>query len=267
MNRPSLSRFTFDAVGLTAMGWGLSGALSFPPPLWSYFLIFAGATLAVRGFFPALFIKHTEKQIVAGIEAKDEESLKRWLIALAAIMVLAIGTWKILVRTPQRLSLRCRTEGIPVVTLPASSGVVLVDPFFTFGSINWWLVGSSHGYPPDYSPESSGRLIYRCEITNLEHLTIPDVSLRVVLLSVASSGSLDRGGVACDGATIREVKKVIVPVGDLPAAKTYTFFHYNGTRQCSQIQWGQPTSSQFTLILRMDEETEHLIGLGPNVLR
>src|ERR1700685_3636452 len=118
------------------MSLGISAVFSFPPPRWGYPLTFAGIVLALRGFFPGLFVIHTDRQIIAGIEPKDEESAKRWTVALMMIITLAPIAWKITMQIPQPLSLKCRMEGVPVVNLPPTPEVVLIDPSFTFGSIN-----------------------------------------------------------------------------------------------------------------------------------
>jgi hypothetical protein len=247
---------------------GLGGGVvyaSFPPPVWGYFAIFSGGLLLVRSSFPRIFLKHIEKQPIAGISAKDIESSRTWLIAVLLVISLATVGWKIHMLQPQPISLACQVEGVPVATVPSSSRVVLVDPYFPMGSINRWLIASARGYPPDYS--APGKLIDRCELTNLTALTLQDVSLKVEVLSIAASGSPSQGSASCDGQNIKYRKQVKIPVGDLPVGRTFVFFHYNGTDNCTQLRWGTATSSQFRIHLKMDTETGQLNGLGPSVFR
>jgi hypothetical protein len=264
----SLQRFAFDGVGLVALSLGLAKVGSFPPALWHYLLILAGALLVVRGFFPRIFVQHIDRQPIADIEARDVEALDQWIIALILVVASSITWWQIHAASIRPLTLVCNVEGLPVTNTPPSAGTVLIDPSFPLGSVNHWLVGSSHGLPPDYSEEDLGRLIYRCELTNLTNSSMLDTYLGVRLLSVASRGSPMRGSSLCDGAVIIGNRYVIVPIGDLPAGHTFTFFHYNGsTSNCTQLVWDSARVSGvgFAVHLKMDEQTRRLVGLNPNV--
>jgi len=200
-------------------------------------------------------------------EIREARHRKVW-VTIAGVMFAACLSFLGYVLRPERsISLVCRVESVPVVNFPPSSGAVLVDPFFRFGSINRWLVRSANGYPPDYSPGGIGRLIYRCDLTNTASVTLLDVSLDVTIVSVASYGSPVQGSMMCDGAFIRAVKHVRVPGGDLPPGTSSVFYFYNGTDNCAELQWGFPTSPEFGVRLKLDEETRHLVSLGPGLLR
>jgi hypothetical protein len=76
------------------VGWGsgvvclalayLVGGLFVP-----YLLLFVGATMALRGHRPGLFLKHIDSQIIAGVPYQRKESVKTWTVALLICLILA----------------------------------------------------------------------------------------------------------------------------------------------------------------------------------
>ena len=169
------------------MGRTYSGIGYFPPSKWTYFLFSIGTLFAFRGLFPRLFLVRLK---TGKIRPKD--SWSQWSIVSIAVLALMLVVWQVNSQTPQTVVLRCRQERIPVANFLNVSGTVLVDPSFPLGSVNRWLVNSARGYPPRYGPQSIGKMIYKCELTNVSRLLLPDVFLQSVVSTIASHGAKRR---------------------------------------------------------------------------
>jgi hypothetical protein len=193
---------------------------------------------------------------------------KRWLGVLASVGVAVfIIALDVIVPKPDTLSLRCRTDNIPVVDFPGTApSTVLVDPSFYFGSINQWLVRSSKGYPPSFTPKSTSKLIYQCELLNTAGIGLFNVRLPVDVLIVPAHVGHDADKnptLACNELETTEIKHPIVPAGDMPSGARFFFYFYNGTNNCASIRFRTPQSNAWmSLHLKVDEETR-LASLPP----
>jgi hypothetical protein len=82
------------------VGWGagivcfslafLVGGLFLP-----YLFLCVGVTVALRGHFPGWFAKHVDAQIILGTPYRRKESVRAWVIASFACLLLAISASKI----------------------------------------------------------------------------------------------------------------------------------------------------------------------------
>jgi len=157
------------------IGWGtgiVCGILGlFPVGLFlRYTLLCLGAVLVLRGHRPGLFTTYIPAQIIAGVPARQEVSVKIWILALSGCMFLggAAGYLhsKLVPRQSERPSVTIAAIALPDIFLKAGTVIVKWDiknsvagPLLTITEANLtlWYAPPQNPLPqkPNYIPTPS----------------------------------------------------------------------------------------------------------------
>jgi hypothetical protein len=129
------------------VGWGSTLAVAFVTYLsggawWAYCGVFAGLAVALRGHHPRFFIRHIEAQVIAGTPARNEESIKAWLVMASICLVLGMTASVVQGKLVPPSS---PTTGRPWVSIEPSFATGHIPPIEAGGSpaVNLLIINSS----------------------------------------------------------------------------------------------------------------------------
>jgi hypothetical protein len=252
-----------DNAGCTLVGIGAGiVATNTPPPL---------AALVLRSIIPQWFLKRIDGQLV--IEREGDKPRNdpthvdlplRWAAMLLILLVLSCGAWKLLKMRPLPIIVQCHPEGVPVAEYTTIPTAPLVDPAWPV--IGNWYVATAKGVPFGYEQGDVGRMIYRCEVTNITRIHLTDVSVDGKIFLIGPRGAPSRGSVLCDGNSVKKTKDVKVSLGNIADGQSRVFYFYNGTTDCADFGLTAASSPDVRLRLLLDQPTQFM-SLTPRHFR